>query len=181
MSTSHLRLIATVAVIAATATTGAVTGLLAATEEASFAVPAAVAGAAGAALAGVCVLLILAGRLQPAAAAGTEQPDPAALATIDQLGAERRTLINTCIYVRDRATSQAIADRIGAGLAEAGVATVAPVGERFDPTRHEAGGTTPAPDPSQDGVIAVVETLGYADRAAMLRNPIVTVYRSAGA
>lgn len=179
MSTSHLRLVATVAVIAAAALTGALTGLLAATGDTMFEATVAATGFAGAAVAGIAVLGVLGGRLKTPAAVQTE-PDATALAAIDQLGAERRTLINTCIYVRDRATSQAIADRIGAGLAEAGVATVSPVGERFDPTRHEAGGTTAAPDPSHDGVIAVVETLGYADRAAILRNPIVTVYRSGG-
>jgi len=181
MSTSHLRLIATVAVIAAAAATGAVTGLLA-DPDSVFSVGPAAAAAAGVAISGLAVLLIL-GRANtplPAPTMHTPDTDTAARGIIDQLSNERRTLINTCIYVRDRSTSQAIADRIGAGLTEAGVTTLAPVGERFDPTRHEAGGTTPAPDPTQDGVIAVVETLGYNDRNTMLRNPIVTVYRNAG-
>ena len=179
MSTSHLRLIATVAVIAAAALTGAVTGLLAA-GDATFAATVAGAGFIGAGVAGATVLLLLGGRLTPTHRAATTVtgPDDAALATIDQLHAERRKLIDTCIYVRDRSTSRAIADKIGAGLSDAGVATISPpAGERFDPTRHEAGGTTPAPDPSHDGLIAVVETVGYADRAAILRTPIVTVYR----
>ena len=185
MSTSHLRLIATVAVIAAAALTGAVTGLLGATES-SFAVPVAAAGFGGALIAGIVVVGLLGGRLQPpvAVAPAAEQaapaPDPNALAAIDQLNTERRTLIDTCIYVRDRATSQAISDKIGSGLTQAGVATVSPVGERFDPTRHEAGGTTPAADAAHDGLIAAVETVGYADRTAVLRNPIVTVYRNGG-
>ncbi|HZE37443.1 MAG TPA: nucleotide exchange factor GrpE [Stackebrandtia sp.] len=184
MSTSHLRLIAAVAAIAAAALTGAVTGLLAATNDEMFVAPVAAAGFAGAIIAGLVILGLLGGRLNQRAAAPAAAPagpDTAALAAIDQLHAERRALIDTCIYVRDRATSQAIADKIGNALSEAGVTTVAPVGERFDPTRHEAGGTTPAPDPTHDGIIAVVETVGYADRAAVLRNPIVTVYRNAGA
>jgi hypothetical protein len=182
MSTSHLRLIATVAVIAAAALTGALTGLLAATEDTMFHIAVAATGFAGACIAGITVVGLLGARLTTPAthSAASTGPDEAALAAIDQLHAERRTLIDTCMYVRDRATSQAIADKIGAGLSEAGVATIAPVGERFDPTRHEAGGTTAAPDPAHDGVIAVVETVGYADRAAILRNPIVTVYRNGG-
>ncbi|MGH8878042.1 MAG: nucleotide exchange factor GrpE [Stackebrandtia sp.] len=186
MSTSHLRLIATVAVIAAAALTGAVTGLLGATDS-SFAIPVAGAGFGGALVAGAVVVGLLGGRLHPPAAiveqpaAAPAGPDPSALAAIDQLNTERRTLVDTCIYVRDRATSQAISDKIGTGLNQAGVATVSPVGERFDPTRHEAGGTTPAADAAHDGLIAAVETVGYADRTAVLRNPIVTVYRNGGA
>lgn len=187
MSTSHLRLIATVAVIAAAALTGAVTGLLGATGTATFATPAAAAGFVGALISGGVVVGLLGGRLQPLTAAApavapaAPAADPAALAAIDQLNTERRTLVDTCIYVRDRATSQAISDKIGTGLTQAGIATMSPVGERFDPTRHEAGGTTPATDPSHDGLIAAVETVGYADRTAVLRNPIVTVYRNGGA
>lgn len=187
MSTSHLRLIATVAVIAAAALTGVVTGLLGATGEETLAIPLAAAGFAGALISGGVVVGLVGGRLHPvttpAAAAAPVAPatDSAALAAIDQLNTERRTLIDTCIYVRDRATSQAISDKIGTGLTQAGVATVSPVGERFDPTRHEAGGTTPTGDPSHDGLIAAVETVGYADRTAVLRNPIVTVYRNGGA
>ncbi|CAM3559311.1 nucleotide exchange factor GrpE [Stackebrandtia soli] len=181
MSTSHLRLIATVAVIAASALTGAVTGLITATETVSFNSTAAATSFIGAAISGFTVLILLGGRLHPVTTpAAVAAPDTEALAAIDQLNTERRTLINTCIYVRDRATSQAIADKIGAGLQSVGVATVTPVGERFDPTRHEAGGTTPAPDPAHDGLIAVVETAGYTDRAAVLRSPIVTVYRGEG-
>lgn len=184
MSTSHLRLIATVAVIAAAAATGAVTGLLASPPGSMFDVGTGGAAAGGVAISGLIVLLIL-GRTVPQ----TPPPAPAPIspeaatstrAAIDQLTTERRNLVNTCIYVRDRSTSQAISDRIGAALTEAGVATLAPVGERFDPTVHEAGGTTPTNDPAQDGIIAVVETLGYNDRTGMLRNPIVTVYRNAG-
>ncbi|HIW64545.1 MAG TPA: nucleotide exchange factor GrpE [Candidatus Stackebrandtia excrementipullorum] len=186
MSTSHLRLIATVAVIAAAAATGAVTGLIASTPGSMFNVAIGGAAAAGVTISGLVVLLIL-GKATPAplpipvsATPGTHDIDASARATIDQLTSERHTLVTTCIYVRDRSTSQALSDRLGSALTEVGVATIAPVGERFDPTRHEAGGTTPTSDPAQDGVIAVVETLGYNDRTVMLRNPIVTVYQNAG-
>ncbi|MGH8791736.1 MAG: hypothetical protein ACRDXX_03720 [Stackebrandtia sp.] len=178
MSTSHLRLIAIVAVVAGAAFTGIVAGILAGDPTLTF------AGFAGAALTGAAVLGVLGGRLKaPVVAAAAPHgggADDSARAAIEQLRAERRSLVDTCIYVRDRATSQAIADKIGAGLGEVGVVTVAPVGERFDPTRHEAGGVTAAPDPARDGVIAVVETVGYADRQGVLRNPIVTVFRAGG-
>jgi hypothetical protein len=91
---------------------------------------------------------------------------------------ERAALIQTCIYVRDRATSQAIADHLGRVLAEVGVTTVAPKG-RFDPSRHEAGGSASTQDENLDGTIAGVELPGYTDRGAVLRAPVVTVYRRA--
>lgn len=181
MSTSHLRLIATVAAIAAAALTGVVTGLLAGDSSSMFEVTVAAVGFIGACVAGLIVVAVLSSRMSsPPATPVAVGPDDNALAAIDQLRAERRILVDTCIYVRDRATSQAIADKLGSGLTEAGIATLAPTGEHFDPTRHEAGGTTAAPDPSQDGIIAVVETVGYADRTAIVRNPIVTVYRNGG-
>ena len=46
---------------------------------------------------------------------------------------ERAALIQTCIYVRDRVTSRALADRLAAALRDAGVNVVEPVGDRFDP------------------------------------------------
>lgn len=179
MSTSHMRLMAIVAVIAASALTGAFTGLLAAPGGSGFHAAAAAAGFGGALVAGVTVLGLLGGRLKtPAAPASAVGADDSVRAAAEQLHAERRMLIDTCIYVRDRSTSQAISDKIGAALTESGVVTVTPTGERFDPTRHEAGGVTPAPDPAHDGVIAAVETVGYHDRQSILRHPIVTVYRA---
>jgi len=121
---------------------------------------------AAAALAGALGAAALAGRPAPA---GTAAP-------VDQAG--RGALIAACLYVRDRLTSAALAQRLDQGLAEAGVTMLAPVGERFDPARHEAGGTTPAPDPALDGTVAVVEIPGYADRGTLLRAPVVTVYRN---
>lgn len=179
MSTSHLRLVATVAVVALAAVTGAATGLLAAPADATFAVVAALAGFVGACITGLVPLAVVTGRLSAADQSGhAANADTAA--AIDQLSNDRRSLVDTCIYVRDRATSKAIADRIGTSLEGVGVATLAPMGQRFDPTVHEAGGTTPAPDPQHDGVIAAVETLGYVDHATVVRHPIVTVYRAQG-
>jgi hypothetical protein len=94
-------------------------------------------------------------------------------------GPDRAVLRDACIYVRDRTTSRALADHLGTALADAGVRTVAPTGDRFDPARHEAGGAAPSPDPAADGTIAVVDLPGYTDRDGhILRVPVVTVYRT---
>ncbi|SHN46004.1 nucleotide exchange factor GrpE [Cryptosporangium aurantiacum] len=91
---------------------------------------------------------------------------------------ERKTLVETCIYVRDRATSKAIADRLAWALNEVGVVEDRPAGEPFDTARHEAGGTTPTNDRSLSGTIAAVEISGYTDRGQVVRAPVVTVYQA---
>jgi hypothetical protein len=96
-----------------------------------------------------------------------------------RLDADRAALVRACIYVRDRVTSRALADRLAAALRDAGVTVVEPVGDRFDPARHEAGGATPVSDPSLTGTIAAVEVPGYIDRTGrVLRAPVVTVYQA---
>jgi molecular chaperone GrpE (heat shock protein) len=90
---------------------------------------------------------------------------------------DRKQLVDTLIYVRDRATSTALTDRIARDLQAIGVTEIRPNGEPFDPSRHEAGGSTDTTDPQQDGRIAAVETPGYLDRGRVLRLPVVTVYR----
>src|SRR6266542_1015739 len=94
--------------------------------------------------------------------------------------ADRAALVRACIYVRDRITSKALGDRLGAALQEAGVSVVEPAGQRFDPAHHEAGGATPSDDPSKVGTIAAVEVPGYSDRGRVLRPPVVTVYQPGG-
>ncbi|MEV6520675.1 nucleotide exchange factor GrpE [Longispora sp. NPDC051575] len=90
---------------------------------------------------------------------------------------ERHALVQELVYLRDRLTSEALSGRLGRALADAGVATISPLGERFDPARHEAGGSTPAPDQGRVGRIAAVELPGYTDHGVVLRPPVVTVYR----
>jgi hypothetical protein len=105
---------------------------------------------------------------------------PAAGAT--RVEADRAALIRACIYVRDRTTSPALADRLGTALRDAGVRTVEPAGARFDPARHEAGAAAPCGDPAKVGTIAAVEVPGYTDRdGRQLRVPVVTVFRAATA
>lgn len=155
--------------------------------DASFSVQTAAVGFVGAGLAGgVAVVLLLAARRDdekestvtsapPAAGA-----DPGLAQRAEQAETERGSLVQTCVYVRDRATSKAIADVLGRSLQEVGVSTVAPVGARFDPAHHEAGGATPTIDPALAGTIAAVEVPGYVDRGVVLRAPVVTVYKEEG-
>ncbi|MEN3307192.1 MAG: molecular chaperone GrpE [Micromonosporaceae bacterium] len=107
---------------------------------------------------------------------GREQPAPPPVDTAAT--AERAALVRTCIYVRDRVTSVALAQRLDQGLADVGVDLVDPTGERFDPGRHEAAGTLPTHDPALVGTVATVEVPGYADRGVLVRVPVVTVYQA---
>jgi hypothetical protein len=111
-------------------------------------------------------------RSAPAAAA-VKAADP-----VRQAEADRAALVDAVIYVRDRLTSKALADRLGRALGQAGIRQLDPAGTAFDPARHEAGGSTPADDPAKVGRIAAVEVPGYADRnGRVLRPPVVTVYQ----
>lgn len=121
--------------------------------------------------------------LAGALAAGTlalllapRQPEPSA-AERPADGPDRASLVRTCIYLRDRVTSTALASRLDQTLTEVGVTALEPAGERFDPGHHEAGGTVSTTDDALAGTIAAVETPGYADRGVLLRAPVVTVYR----
>ncbi|HEX2132024.1 MAG TPA: nucleotide exchange factor GrpE [Actinophytocola sp.] len=90
--------------------------------------------------------------------------------------AERRSLVQLCLYALDRARSAGVAERIEEGLAGVGVSAVRPDGVRFDPAHHEAGGTVATADATLDGLVAETEVVGFADRGELLRAPIVTVY-----
>ncbi|HTJ34254.1 MAG TPA: nucleotide exchange factor GrpE [Dactylosporangium sp.] len=128
------------------------------------------------------LLLLLLSSRRPAGAAAPVSAPPGRGG--GQADADRRALVQASIYVRDRVTSKALGDRLGAALHEAGVTTLEPSGVRFDPAHHEAGGTTPTNDPALSGQISGVEVPGYLDRdGRVLRAPIVTVFqagRSAG-
>ncbi|HEX3732749.1 MAG TPA: hypothetical protein VHU91_07515 [Mycobacteriales bacterium] len=94
---------------------------------------------------------------------------------------DRATLVDALIYVRDRATSTAISDRLAATLRSVGVVEESPVGDRFDPARHEAGGSELTTDPGLIDTVSGVEVVGYTDAdGTVLRPPVVTVYRREG-
>jgi hypothetical protein len=149
----------------------------------SFEALPALAGLGGAGLAGLAVVVLM--LVNGATAGGPEVQAPVVPSATPQppgrggrVEADRAALVRACIYVRDRITSKALADRLGAALQEAGVSVVEPAGERFDPARHEAGGATPSDDPGKVGMIAAVEVPGYSDRGRVLRAPVVTVYQT---
>ena len=95
---------------------------------------------------------------------------------MNQVLAERKSLVQLCLYALDRARSTGVAERIEEGLAAVGVTALRPDGQRFDPSYHEAGGTVATTDETLDGVVAETEVVGFADRGDVLRVPIVTVY-----
>ncbi|HEX6076847.1 MAG TPA: nucleotide exchange factor GrpE [Micromonosporaceae bacterium] len=138
-----------------------------------FSVPAALTGFLGTLIAAgaVAALWFIRGGAAPMGSPGVSAPPR------EQPDGDRSTLVQACIYVRDRATSKALADRLGWALQEAGVSMVTPTGARFDPAHHEAGGSVATDDPARVGTIAGVELPGYVDRGVVLRAPVVTVYR----
>jgi hypothetical protein len=107
---------------------------------------------------------------------GTTGSAQAGLSALDQALADRRSLIQLCLYAMDRARSGGVAERIEHGLAGIGVRALRPDGERFDPAVHEAGGAMPTDDAALVGVVAETEVAGFADCERLLRPPIVTVY-----
>ncbi len=103
------------------------------------------------------------------------QQSPEAIA-LDQALAERKSLVQLCLYALDRAKSAGVVERLEEGLAGVGVDAIRPDGARFDPAFHEAGGTVATTDETLDGVVAETEVVGFSDRGEVLRVPIVTVY-----
>lgn len=109
----------------------------------------------------------------------SDPDEPAAQALdprLDVALAERKTLVQLCLYALDRARSPGVVERLEEGLAGVGVTSLRPDGVRFDPTFHEAGGTVATTDEQLDGVVAETEVVGFSDRGEVLRAPIVTVY-----
>lgn len=64
-------------------------------------------------------------------------------------------------------------------LGREGLARIGEVGEPFDPHRHEAISTLPAPSAEQDGTVAAVAIPGYAFGSQLLRPAQVQVYEYA--
>ena len=61
-------------------------------------------------------------------------------------------------------------------LRREGLARIGEPGEPFDPHRHEAISTLPAPSPEQDGTVAAVAIPGYEFGSQLLRPAQVQVY-----
>jgi molecular chaperone GrpE len=60
-------------------------------------------------------------------------------------------------------------------LRSAGLETVNPIDEPFDPAKHEAVGTEPAESPEEDGTVGRVYQVGYTFRGQLLRPARVVV------
>src|SRR5687767_3547375 len=60
-------------------------------------------------------------------------------------------------------------------LRSAGLEPMNPVGEMFDPARHEAVGTEPAPTSDEDGTVGRVYQIGYTFKGQLLRPARVVV------
>ncbi|MEU5690678.1 nucleotide exchange factor GrpE [Actinosynnema sp. NPDC020468] len=118
------------------------------------------------------------GGTEPVPAASDADVETMTASLLDQALAERRALVQLCLYALDRARSSGVVERIEDGLAAIGVVALRPDGERFDPSVHEAGGVVPTEDAALDGLVAETEVVGFADRGRTLRAPIVTVYTS---
>ena len=102
------------------------------------------------------------------------------LAELARLQHERARLIQLCLYARDRVSSPAAAERVDAGLIDLGITPLRPDGQYFDPALHEAAASVPTEDPALHGTVAETELPGYADRGALVRPPVVSVYRQDG-
>jgi len=149
------------------------------TTDSSFAVvPALIAFLGTLFLGAVLMLLLLVASRRPGATSAVAPVSPGPAPAPGRAETERTSLIQAVIYVRDRVTSKALADRLGTALHDVGVEVIDPVGARFDPAHHEAGGSQPSEDPARVGSIAAVEVPGYADRGRLLRAPVVTVYQA---
>ena len=138
--------------------------------------------------AGLCVLAIAIGtavghwwgQRHPSAditpsATPTARAEP--LPTPDGLTAERAALVQACIRIRTLTSDPALQEIADDGLAEGGVITVIPTGQRFDPHRHQSVGELPTADPAQDCIIARTDRPGYEDHGRRIRPAEVLVLR----
>ena len=71
--------------------------------------------------------------------------------------------------------------KISDTLAREGLTRIGEVGEPFDPHRHDAISTLPAPSPEQAGLVAAVAVPGYEFGSQLLRPAQVLVYEQRSA
>jgi molecular chaperone GrpE len=65
--------------------------------------------------------------------------------------------------------------KLGKSLRTAGLESVDPVGEPFDPNLHEAVATEPTASPEEDHTVARVYQVGYTFKGQLLRPARVVV------
>lgn len=89
----------------------------------------------------------------------------------------RLELIHALIRLAEQTDNVTIQNGIRNALRNVGVTPVSPLGETFDPDRHEADDATDAPDEAMAGTIAAVVAPGYLDGSRMIRPARVVIYR----
>ncbi|HEX4016424.1 MAG TPA: nucleotide exchange factor GrpE [Frankiaceae bacterium] len=95
----------------------------------------------------------------------------------ETLPAERAALVQAVIRIRTLTADPAIREIADDGLAESGVVTIVPTGERFDPRLHQSVGELPTADPAQDCIIARTDRPGFEDHGRRIRPAEVLVLR----
>lgn len=65
-------------------------------------------------------------------------------------------------------------------LESAGLESIDPTGQPFDPKVHEAVSTLPPPDPSKDHIVAATFQTGYSFKGNLIRPAMVQVYSDPG-
>jgi len=76
--------------------------------------------------------------------------------------------------------TELVARKLAKTLADAGMAAVDPLGQRFDPNDHEAILLEPTDDSAQDEIVSNVIRVGYRLGDRLLRPAQVAVYRYEG-
>ena len=92
--------------------------------------------------------------------------------------AERAALVGFCVELEGMLEREALREKVRRALGRVGVRPVDPLGEVFDPDRHEAVGSEPTGDLDCHDRVASVQRLGFLDRNGReLRLPEVVVWR----
>ena len=92
--------------------------------------------------------------------------DIARFAHVDPAVTESKTVVEGVAMVEKK---------LDKSLRAAGLETVNPKGEKFDPALHEAVATEPATKKDEDGTVAQVYQVGYTFKGQMLRPARVVV------
>jgi molecular chaperone GrpE len=92
---------------------------------------------------------------------------------------DRTLLVELCVDLYDRLTSDGLRDKLRVGLGRIGIELVTAEREPFDPAAHEALGVVETTEPQLDGVVASTQRSGYSDHGRLTREPAVLVYRLA--
>ena len=95
--------------------------------------------------------------------------DIARFAHVDPEVTESKTVVEGVAMVEKK---------LDKALRSAGLETVNPKGEKFDPALHEAVATEPATKKEEDGTVSVVYQVGYTFKGQMLRPARVVVRQS---